>query len=152
MIILIIWYSNPSVEKYFISRRWDDALWMSVEDTSLWGVRVEHQLDFAGHHTEECHSKMGHRYLNQWLGACLVPIHYMNLLWHIVDRITRDGFQWNMKKTGRFSFYKIHLKMSSDKWRSLCLSFNTLYLYNHWHVINYSIDLLRSMLWWFFLQ
>ena len=66
------------------------------------------------------------------------PSHYLNKCWHIVNWTLRNKLQWNFIEILRFSFKKMHLKVSSAKWRPFCLSLNvsshpvTIYIMEIW--------------------
>ena len=51
------------------------------------------------------------------------PSHYLNQCWNIVNCTPRNKLQWNVNW---ISYKKIHLKMSSGKWRPFCLGLNVL--------------------------
>ena len=52
--------------------------------------------------------------------------HYLNQCWNIVNSILRNKLQGNIDQIHTFSFKKMHLKMSSGKWRPFCLELNGL--------------------------
>ena len=71
-----------------------------------------------------------HHCFTQWLVACPVPSHYLNLCYNIVNSTLRDKLQWNLNRNPYifFSFKKMHLKMSFGKWRPFCIGLNVLTL------------------------
>ena len=44
----------------------------------------------------------------------------LNQCWFIVNWTIRNKVRWNSNKMQNFSFMKMHLKMSSVKWRQFC--------------------------------
>ena len=59
-----------------------------------------------------------------WLVAWSAPSHYLNQCWKIVNWNLRNREQTSVKsltKIHTFSFKKMHLKISSVKWRPFCL-------------------------------
>ena len=50
------------------------------------------------------------------------PSHYLNQCWNMVNSNIRNKLQWNLKRIS----LKMHLKMSSGKWRPFCLGLNVL--------------------------
>ena len=55
-----------------------------------------------------------------------MPSHYLNQCWDIVNWTLRNKFSENLIGIHTFSFKKIHLKMSSAKWRPFWLGLNVL--------------------------
>ena len=51
-----------------------------------------------------------------------MPNHYLNQCWVIVNWILRNKLQWNFNQNTKFSFTKMHLKLSSAKWSPFCPS------------------------------
>ena len=51
---------------------------------------------------------------------------YLNQCWNIVNWTPRNKFQWNRIKVHSFSLKKMHLNMSSEKWRPFCLGLSVL--------------------------
>ena len=41
-------------------------------------------------------NKLGQHYFRKWLVTCLVPSHYLNQCWLIVNWTFRNNFQWNL--------------------------------------------------------
>ena len=60
-------------------------------------------------------------YFRRWLIAWTGPSHYPNHCWNIVNWTLKINFSEIVIKIHTFSFKKIHLKVSSGKWRPLCL-------------------------------
>ena len=56
----------------------------------------------------------------------MTPSHYLSQCWNTVNWILRTNFSEILIGIQIFSFKKIHLKMSSGKWRPSCLSLNVL--------------------------
>ena len=65
-------------------------------------------------------------YMRQWIESALVqimacrlltPSHYLNQRWVIVNWILTNKLQWNFNQK---KIAKIHLKISSVKWRPFC--------------------------------
>ena len=56
----------------------------------------------------------------------MAPSHYLNQCWTIVNWTPWNIFQWISIGIQTFSFKKMHLKMPSTKWHSLCLGLNVL--------------------------
>ena len=58
----------------------------------------------------------------------------------LLSRTLENKFQWNLKQIYKFSFKKMHLKMSSAKWRQFCLGLNVLkYVALNWKYIARSL-------------
>ena len=58
----------------------------------------------------------------QWIGSALVQImacHYLNQCWIIANWAIGNTLQWNFNHN-QYIFKKMHLKMSSVKWRPFC--------------------------------
>ena len=56
------------------------------------------------------------------------PSHYIKQCWNIVNSNLRNKLKWNPERNYTFSPKKMHLKMSSVKWRQFCLGFSVLKL------------------------
>ena len=67
-----------------------------------------------------CVGELGQYWFMKWLVACSAPSHFLNQCCLIVKWTLTNKFQWNFIKTQKFSFVKMHLKMSSAKWRPFC--------------------------------
>ena len=52
------------------------------------------------------------------------PSHYLRQCWNILDWTLRNKLHWNFNRSWNFLFKKMHLKMSSGKWRPFCLGLN----------------------------
>ena len=52
------------------------------------------------------------------------PSHYLTQCWDIVNSNPRNWLRWILSKIHTSSFKKMHLKMSSAKWRQFCLGLN----------------------------
>ena len=76
-----------------------------------------------------CVRKLGHPWFRKWLVAWLAPSHYLNQCWNIVNWNFRIIFSEILTEIYIFSFKKMHLKISSGKWRPFCISFNVLTLH-----------------------
>ena len=78
--------------------------WVITSYSLIWLNCSTHQ----GRVTQICAHKirpsLGFRW---WLGACSEPSHYLNHCWLIING--------NLNKTSRFSFKKMHVKISSSK-------------------------------------
>ena len=48
--------------------------------------------------THTCVSELGHHWFRWWLVACLVPSHYLNQCWFIVNWTSGNKFQWNFNR------------------------------------------------------
>ena len=73
-----------------------------------------------------CVINLCHYWFRQWLVACSAPSHYLNQ-WCIIFIWTfRNKHQSNCIRNSKFSFMKMHLKMSSGEWRPFCLDLNVL--------------------------
>ena len=81
-------------------------------------------LTHWGRVTHICVVDLGHHWFRYWLVACSAPSHYLNLCWNIVYWTFRHKLQWIGIQS--FSFKKLHLQMSSAKWRLFCLGLNEL--------------------------
>ena len=60
------------------------------------------------------------------LVAWTAPSHYQNQCWNIVNWTLRNNFSEILIGIQTSSFKKMHLKMSSAKWRPFCLGLNKL--------------------------
>ena len=63
-------------------------------------------------------------------GPWSVPSYYLNQCWNIVNLTLRNKI---LIKIHTFSFKKMHLKMSSVKWRPFCVSLNVMLMWCHWN-------------------
>ena len=73
--------------------------------------------------------------------------HYLNQCWNIVNCAIRDKLQWQFHRIQIFSVNKMHLKISSTKWRPFCLGLKVLkYLSYDWEdaLLSYEIINLPS--------
>ena len=52
--------------------------------------------------------------------------HCRNQYWNIVNWTLRNKIQWNLNRNSYIFIKKMHLKISSAKWRPFCLSLNVL--------------------------
>ena len=64
-----------------------------------------------------------------WLVAWTAPSHYLNQCWNIVKWTPRNKLQWNFNWNSYIFIQKMHLKISSAKWRPYCLYLNVLRTY-----------------------
>ena len=83
-------------------------------------------LTHWGQETHICISKIS--IIGSDNGLLPGPLHYLNQCWDI-DNFTPRNKLWyniNRKLIHFYSFKKMHLKMSSGKWRPSCLSLNVL--------------------------
>ena len=71
------------------------------------------------------HQETNHHWLRQWLFAWTTPSHYLNQCWYVVNWTLKNKRQWILSEFN-FLFKKMHLKMSSAKWRPFCLGLNLL--------------------------
>ena len=63
----------------------------------------------------------------EWHGlAWTTPSHYLKQCWNIVNWPLGNKLQWTFDQAHTFSFKKMHLKLSSVKWRPFCLGPNVL--------------------------
>ena len=60
-----------------------------------------------------CISESGQHWFRWWLVAYWAPNHYLNQWWVIVNWTLRNKLQWNFNQNTKFSFLKMHLKISS---------------------------------------
>ena len=60
------------------------------------------------------------------VGAWTAPSHYLNRCWNIVNWTLRNKLQWNFSQNSYIFIQEMHLKTSSAKWRTFCLSLNVL--------------------------
>ena len=75
------------------------------------------------------HQSAYHHWFRLWIFTWLVPIHYLNQCWNIVNLMLGDKLQQNLIEEIEiytYSYKKIHLKMSSWKWRPFSLNLNLL--------------------------
>ena len=56
----------------------------------------------------------------------MVPSHYLNQCWNIVNWTIRNKLQWILIEIHTLSFKKLPLKLASAKWRPFCLGLNVL--------------------------
>ena len=60
-------------------------------------------------------------YMRLQTGSVLVhPSHFLNQCWFIINLTLTNKLQWNSIRNTKLFFMKMHLKMSSVKWRSFC--------------------------------
>ena len=67
-----------------------------------------------------CVSESGQHWFRQWLVTYSAPSHYLNQCWVIVNWTLMNKLQWNFNQNTKLSFTKMHLKISSAKWRPFC--------------------------------
>ena len=67
-----------------------------------------------------CVSKSDQHWFRQWLVAYSAPSHYLNQCWVIVNWTRGRNFSEILIKIQNIPFTKMHLKISSAKWRSFC--------------------------------
>ena len=67
-----------------------------------------------------------HHWYRKWLVAWTAPSHYLNHCWNIVNWTLWNKLQWNCNRNSNIFIKKMHLKMSSAKWRPFCLGLNVL--------------------------
>ena len=65
-----------------------------------------------------CVDELGQHCFIQWLVAYSAPTHYLNQFWVIVNWILRKKLLWNLNQSTNVSFTKMHLVISSAKWRT----------------------------------
>ena len=65
-------------------------------------------------------------WFRQWIVAWTSPTHYLNQCWNIINCTIGNKLHWNINRNWYVSFKKIHLKMSSGKWRPFCHGLNML--------------------------
>ena len=65
-------------------------------------------------------SEWGQHWFRYWLAIYSTPSHYLNQCWVIVNWTLKNKLQWNFNKNTKLSFTKMHLKLSSAKWRPSC--------------------------------
>ena len=93
-------------------------------------------------------SEMGQNWFRYWLVAYSAPIHYLNQLLPI--RPWGTDFGKNIIKIQTFSFTKMHLKISSVKWRPFCsgdeeLNFVLLQQRNNSNSSNSTVTIISSI-------
>ena len=71
-------------------------------------------------------SKLYHHWFRYWLVSYTAPNHYLNQCWDIVSWTTGTNCSDIIIEIQTFSFKKMHLKMSSGKWRPFCLGLNVI--------------------------
>ena len=65
-------------------------------------------------------SESGQHCFRKWLAAYSEPSHYLNQCRFVVNWTIRTNFSEILIKIQNFSFTKMHLKISSAKWRQFC--------------------------------
>ena len=90
-----------------------------------------------------CVSELGQHWFRQWLVAYSAPSHYRNQCWFIVNWTLRNKLQWNSNQNTslNFSLMKMHLKVSSVKWRPFCPGGDELMVWCHaqWSIKSFCI-------------
>ena len=96
----------------FLLRIWyESILWVIM---GRWGVFSERRRSSYS------------SWFRWWLVAWSAPSHYLNQCWNIVNSNLRTNFSEISSEIHAFPFTKMHLKMSSGKWRPFCLGLNVL--------------------------
>ena len=100
-------------------------LWLAWFNSTHWS-RVTHI----------CFSTLGHH----WFRQGLLPVRHQAIIWTNAEMLIGPlgaNFTEILLVTHTFSIKKIHLKMSSGKWRPFCLDLNVLInrQQNHCHVL-----------------
>ena len=67
-----------------------------------------------------CGSESGQHWFRKWLVTYSASNHYLNQCWVIVNWTPRNKLQRNFSQNRKFSFMKMHFKLSSVKWRPFC--------------------------------
>ena len=67
-----------------------------------------------------CVNESGQHWFRWWLVAYSAPSHYLNQCLDIVNCTFRNKIQWNFNRNIKFSFTKMHLKISSAIWWPFC--------------------------------
>ena len=95
--------------------------------------RSQSHLSHWGRVTHICASKLSHLWFRQWLVAWTAASHYPNQCRNIVN--------WTISiEIDTFSCKKMHLKMSSGKWRPFCLDLNVLTTLTHTIVTSFLLN------------
>ena len=76
-------------------------------------------------------SRVTHICVGKLTIAGSAPSHYLNQCWNIVNWTLGTNFSEILIEINTFSFKKMHLKISSRRWRPFCLGLNVL---NHYWV------------------
>ena len=90
-----------------VSMPWSDALISSLSDSNMRQWTSRH-------------------WFRQWLVARSAPSHYLNQCWDIINWTLGKKLRSNLNEIHTFSFQKMHLKMSSGKWRPFCRGLNVI--------------------------
>ena len=76
-------------------------------------------LTHCGRVTHICVGELDQHWFRQWLVACQAPSHYLNQsCWFSIGRLGTNFSEIQIEIN--FSFMKMHLKVSSAKWRPYC--------------------------------
>ena len=73
-------------------------------------------------------------WLTHW-GRVTAPSDYLNQCWDIVNWALGNKLQWKFNQNSNISFKKMHLKMSSVKWRPFYLGLNVLMCMLNMHLV-----------------
>ena len=57
--------------------------------------------------THICVVELGHHWFKIWLVACSAPSHYLNQCWNIVNRTSRNKFQWKLNQNSNIFIQEI---------------------------------------------
>ena len=100
---------------------WPAIIWTN-DDLSLWGGMISHLprtwLFYPRRICLLAHLPLMPHICVTESGQIMAPSHYLNQGLTIVNLTHRDKLQWTFNEN--FSFMKMHLKISSAKWRSFC--------------------------------
>ena len=98
-----------------------------------------------------CRSESHQHWFRYWLAPYSATSHYLNQYWFIVNWTLRNKHQCNLNKNTKLLFTKMHLKISSAKYRPFCpggdeLNVSIIYRFNILWSIAQNVRLIMSTL------
>ena len=122
-----IWWQPAGVLSWELSGRWARALGCTVpqdhdavKPSGPWWVKSLTPSDTCMRH------QINHHWFRQWLVAWPAPSHYLNHAGMLLIGPLGTNFSEILVGIHTFSFKRMHLKMSSGKWRHFCISLGVL--------------------------
>ena len=88
-----------------------------------------------------CTSDLGHHWIRQWLGACLMPSHNLNQYWHIFNYIMINISPWNIIRKPKVPIQENVFETASAKSKPFYPSLKVLLLHikRTWNITKASI-------------
>ena len=98
-VCLYLWirfYSRQILRTHIFHKRYLGPFWMHKSMT--WNMMSKSDLKHPGRVTPICSNKLGNHGFRYWLIACLVPSHYQNQCWYVLNWTTVNKFRSNLNR------------------------------------------------------